>query len=86
MSVIKHLQTDVWDGDKFNARYEIYPRDLNNVWVGHEVGEFHIRLDNDVDGMVWIFNKINPRCFLFMKRQVVINMYNPFIKGYRIKV
>ena len=80
MSVIKHRQMDICT-DVFRDEYEEY-----YVERGAIVNELHIRYDNDFQGMAWLYNEQPQRILIFCpSRQVIINLYDPFRAGYRIR-
>ena len=87
MSVIKHLQIDVWNADCTGSDdYFEFP--ANNVPVDPDLEElFQIRLDNDVSGISWVANKVKPRLALFINKPwVLVNLYDPFRTEGRLKV
>ena len=80
MSVIKHRQIDICT-DISTDKYEEY-----YVERGAIVNELHIRYDNDFQGMAWVFNEQPQRILIFWpSRTVIINLYDPFREGYRIR-
>lgn len=87
MSLYRHQTIDVnIDGtfqyDEWHANREKYGI------KGKDVRQFAIRLDNDYTGMAWVFNSMMNRIrwFTNFKNEIVVNMYDPFYEGYRVKV
>ena len=80
MSVIKHRQIDICTDISTSKYVEYY------IERGAVVYELHMRYDNDFQGMAWVYNEQPQRILIFCpSRQVIINLYDPFREGYRIR-
>ena len=68
-------------------RYFSYLRNIEKLYRKN-TAPFNIRLDNDYCGIARIYNHVPARIKTVMghNRDLVINMYDPFYEGYRVKV
>lgn len=79
MSTIKHREIDInlIDTDTYDEYF---------VERGALVDELQMRLDADFQGIAWVFNEQPSRVLIFSpNKRVVINLYDPFREGYRIR-
>lgn len=72
MSVIKHLQIDIWNTDCLDNRsYFEFPADIpqRNCFSDFTRDAFHIMVDG---GEIWSYNSIPTRAGMFVGRKVLV--------------
>jgi len=72
MSVIKHLQIDIWNADCLdNTLYYEFPADIpqRNCFSDFTNDAFHIMVNH---GEIWSYNSIPLRAGMFVGEKVVV--------------